>query len=164
MDPTNPNQDPGHAAAMALATRVGLLSLGKAQLHAHEFLRDSRFFQCTRATEPFVPNVLAKLPVSVKAFFDEFESVMLVDGDLVLARSIIKRSPQQPRLVQIGMVGVSTEVAAHQFADTIYELDVMSPSPNPQQCASIWHYLLICAATTDFVVSRHLRSLAARRS
>lgn len=164
MDPTNPNQDPGHAAMVALATRVGLLSVGEAQVNAYQFLRDSRFYQCTMATAPFVPSVLTKLPMSVKSFFDEFESVTLVDGDLVLARSLVKRSPQQPRLVQIGMVGVSTELVAHQFADTVYELDITAPSPQPERCASIWHYLLISAATLDFIVSRHARSLASRQS
>jgi hypothetical protein len=164
MDPTNPNEDPGHAAIVAVATRVGLMSLGEAQVRAYQFLRDPRFFQCTMATAPFVPNVLTRLPVSVRSFFDEFEAVTLVGGDLVLARSIIKRSPQQPRLVQIGMVGVSTELVAHPFADTVYELDLAWPSANPERCASIWHYLVISAATADYVVSRQARSLANRRS
>jgi hypothetical protein len=163
MDPTHPNDNPGHAAMVALATRVGLLSLGEAQLQAYKFLRDSRFFSCTAATTVFVPNVLIRLPASVRAFFDEFETVTLVDGDLVLARSIIKRSSQQPRLVQIGMVGVSTELVAHPFVDTVYEIDMMSAG-EPQRCASIWHYLVICAASADWVVSRQARSLAARRS
>lgn len=150
---------------MALAVRVGLLTVGEAQLQAHQFLRDPRFFQCTAATTPYVPNVLIKLPASVRTFFDEFEAVTLVDGDLVLARSIIKRSIHHPRLVQIGMVGVSFELASHRFADSVYEIDMVWPSPmKPQRCASIWHYLVISAATADYVVSRNARLLASRRS
>ncbi len=128
-----------------IQSRVASLNLDDAKRQVETLLTDPRYYRSrTSPPTPHDAPALAVVGPAARLFFETYESVEEVRGDIRLDRADIGASKFNPAFIRLGRSTDSTEVVARRNDDTVYEIDGSEVSGAEQPgYRSIYHWLLV---------------------
>jgi hypothetical protein len=147
-------------AVKKISSEINQLSIAEAERRAAMLLSDPARCECVRATaSQFICG--SELPPATRRFFQEYESVRLIDAGTV-ARDLVRPTKTSRRnqdvLLQIGEGGEDYLLAIRQGADTVYLIDAGSTvTSGAETFPSIFHWLVSEAAVQDYFAADESR-------